>query len=314
MRGRGHQFLRDRGVEVVTGVLADAARRLHRGHILRTTEGRPAVTLKLAQTADGYAARLSGARLLITGERSNCRTHLIRAHADAIMVGVGTVLADDPQLTVRLPGMEDWSPVRVILDSRLRTPTSATLAATAREAPTWIICTEDAPAEAERRLTAEGAEVMRVGARDGRLDVPAAMRLLAAPRHHPRVQRGRPELRRGARRARSRRRVRARDELEPVERAGGAGDRPGLGCARRALPARRRRAARPRPPRAVRAGLSADAILRTPHPEVPAKRASKDAPCFRSASPPVRASRLGLGLAPQHEEIGDGQRLAGMGA
>src|SRR5215210_1591315 len=179
VRGRGHQFLRDRGVEVATGVLADAARRLHRGHILRTTEGRPAVTLKLAQTADGYAARLSGARLLITGERSNCRTHLIRAHADAIMVGVGTVLADDPQLTVRLPGMEDWSPVRVILDSRLRTPTSATLAVTAREAPTWIICTDDAPAAAEHRLTAQGAEVMRVGARDGRLDVPAAMRLLA---------------------------------------------------------------------------------------------------------------------------------------
>jgi diaminohydroxyphosphoribosylaminopyrimidine deaminase/5-amino-6-(5-phosphoribosylamino)uracil reductase len=180
VRGRGHRFLQERGVAVTTGVLADEARRAHRGHILRATEGRPALTLKLARTADGYAARLSGERLLITGERSNGRTHLMRARADAIMVGVGTVLADDPQLTVRLPGLEDRSPVRVILDSRLRTPPSATVARTAREVPTWVIATEAAPSEAEAPLAALGVRVLHAPAREGRLDVAAALRLLAA--------------------------------------------------------------------------------------------------------------------------------------
>jgi diaminohydroxyphosphoribosylaminopyrimidine deaminase/5-amino-6-(5-phosphoribosylamino)uracil reductase len=180
VRGRGHRFLREHGVAVTTGVLADEARRAHRGHILRATEGRPALTLKLARTADGYAARLSSARLLITGERSNCRTHLMRAHADAIMVGVGTVLADDPQLTVRLPGMEDRSPVRVVLDSRLRTPPTAGVARTAREVPTWIVATDTAPAEAEGPLLALGVKVLRAPAREARLDVAAALRLLAA--------------------------------------------------------------------------------------------------------------------------------------
>jgi diaminohydroxyphosphoribosylaminopyrimidine deaminase / 5-amino-6-(5-phosphoribosylamino)uracil reductase len=177
--GDGHAFLRRYGVAVKTGILAGEARRLHRGHILRTTKGRPAVTLKLAQTADGFAARLSGPRLYITGERSNCRTHLIRAHADAIMVGVGTVLADNPQLNVRLPGFEDRSPVRVILDSRLRIPESAYLVRTAREVPTWVVAVEDTPVEPEHRLVAAGVEVMRVGSRAGRLDVPEALGLLA---------------------------------------------------------------------------------------------------------------------------------------
>jgi len=179
VRGRGHRFLEARGIEIVTGILAEEARTAHRGHILRTAKGRPAVLLKLAQTADGYAARLSGSRLYITGERSNCRTHLIRAHADAIMVGVGTVLADNPQLNVRLPGLEDRSPVRVILDSRLRIPESAYLVRTAREVPTWVVAVEDAPVEPEHRLVAAGVEVMRVRSRAGRLDVPEALGLLA---------------------------------------------------------------------------------------------------------------------------------------
>ena len=123
--GRGHARLRAAGITVTTGVLADEARRSHRGHIRRIRDGRPATTLKLARTADGFASRLDGPRLMITGEALNARVHLMRAHADAILVGVGTVLADDPLLTVRLPGLEERSPVRVILDSRLRTPPNA---------------------------------------------------------------------------------------------------------------------------------------------------------------------------------------------
>lgn len=180
VNGQGHARLRAAGVRVTTGVLAGEARRLHRGHALRVTEGRPAVTLKLAQTKDGYAARAHGPRLLITGERANARTHLLRARADAVLVGVGTILADDPQLTVRLPGLEHRSPVRVVIDSRLRTPPTARVAATARDAPTWIVAAPDAPREAERRLAEAGVRVLRVGADGkGRIVLKPALRLLA---------------------------------------------------------------------------------------------------------------------------------------
>ena len=178
--GRGHAILRQAGVEVLCGILAHEATRAHRGHILRVTQGRPSVMLKLARTADGFAARRDGGRLMISGPRSNARTHLIRARHDAIMVGIGTVLADDPLLTVRLPGLEARSPVRVVVDSALRTPPGAQIVRTAGEVPTWIVAAEPAPAEAEHRLVAAGAEVMRVGARDGRVDVEEALRLLAA--------------------------------------------------------------------------------------------------------------------------------------
>jgi diaminohydroxyphosphoribosylaminopyrimidine deaminase / 5-amino-6-(5-phosphoribosylamino)uracil reductase len=178
--GAGFLRLQAAGVEVVSGVLAEEARRAHRGHCLRVSEGRPFVTLKFARTADGYAARRDGARLMISGEISNARTHLLRARHDVIMVGVGTVLADDPLLTVRLPGLEHRSPVRVVIDTRLRTPRSARVIATAAEVPTWVIAGEGASAAAERRLVEAGAEVLRVGAPGGRVDVGAALRLLGA--------------------------------------------------------------------------------------------------------------------------------------
>jgi diaminohydroxyphosphoribosylaminopyrimidine deaminase/5-amino-6-(5-phosphoribosylamino)uracil reductase len=136
--------------------------------------------LKLARTADGYAARRGGGRLMISGPRSNARTHLIRAHHDAIMVGIGTVLADDPLLTVRLPGLEHRSPVRVVIDTNLRTPPGAQLLATSGVVPTWIVAGKDAPVEAERALVAAGAEVMRVSAPEGRVNVAEALGLLAA--------------------------------------------------------------------------------------------------------------------------------------
>jgi diaminohydroxyphosphoribosylaminopyrimidine deaminase / 5-amino-6-(5-phosphoribosylamino)uracil reductase len=177
--GRGHARLSAAGVAVTSGVLAEAARRDHRGHIRRVTEERPAVTLKLAQTADGCAGRV-GSRLLITGEAANARTHLMRAHADAILVGVGTILADDPRLTVRLPGLEDRAPVRIVFDSRLRTPPTADIVLTARTIPTWIMATEAAPIHAERRLAEAGVVVRRtVDDGAGRLALRPALRLLA---------------------------------------------------------------------------------------------------------------------------------------
>lgn len=147
--GQGHQRLRAAGTEVVAGCLAGAAYRAHRGHITRVTKGRPAVTVKLARTTEGFAGSRKGARLMITGEIANARVHLMRARADAIMVGVGTVLVDDPLLNVRLPGLEARSPIRVVVDSHLRTPPGARIIRTAREVPTWIVATTTAPAEAE---------------------------------------------------------------------------------------------------------------------------------------------------------------------
>ncbi len=178
--GLGHALLRSAGVKVAVGVGGDEAERDHRGHILRVRDGRPMVTLKIAHTSDGFCAPEGGGRLQISGAEAMHAVHLLRASHDAIMVGVETVLSDDPQLNVRLPGLEDRSPVRVLLDSRLRTPRASKLATTAREIPVWVIAAEDAPREAELALRGCGVEVMRVGrAGDGRLDLRAALRLLA---------------------------------------------------------------------------------------------------------------------------------------
>ena len=106
----------------MSGIGADEARHDHAGHILRFTEGRPHVLLKLAISADGKAAAAGRKPIAITGEAVRDRVHLLRAQSDAIMVGIGTALADDPMLTCRLPGMAKDSPVRVIADSMLRLP------------------------------------------------------------------------------------------------------------------------------------------------------------------------------------------------
>lgn len=177
--GLGHARLREAGIAVSVGCLGREARRIHRGHIMRVTKGRPAVTVKLARTTEGFAGNRNGPRLMITGEGANARLHMIRAHADAIMVGVGTVLADDPLLTVRLPGLEHRSPIRVIIDSRLRIPLSAHIVTGAREVPTWVVTTVDAPIETEKALVERGVEVMRVPAgEDGRVVLLEALELL----------------------------------------------------------------------------------------------------------------------------------------
>jgi diaminohydroxyphosphoribosylaminopyrimidine deaminase/5-amino-6-(5-phosphoribosylamino)uracil reductase len=178
--GRGHALLRERGIAVETGLGAEAAGRDHAGHIRRMREGRPQVLLKLAVSADGKAG-LAGRRPVgITGAAARARVHLLRAESDAILVGIGTVLSDDPHLTCRLPGMLERSPVRVVLDARLRIPLASAIVGTARETPTWVVAAPEASAMAEEILRARGAEVIRVKARDGALDLAAMLRELAA--------------------------------------------------------------------------------------------------------------------------------------
>jgi diaminohydroxyphosphoribosylaminopyrimidine deaminase/5-amino-6-(5-phosphoribosylamino)uracil reductase len=179
--GRGHAMLRAAGVEVTVGVGAEEARRANLGHILRVTEGRPMVTLKLAETADGFAAGGEhDKRLAITGAPANARVHVMRAMHDAIMVGIGTARADDPLMTVRLPGMEDIKPLRVVLDYRLELSPRSRLATTARDYPTLIIAAEDAPLDAERALAETGIEVTRIPAdKSARLELRIALTVLA---------------------------------------------------------------------------------------------------------------------------------------
>ncbi len=178
--GRGLTRLQAAGVAVTVGVGAREAARINAGHVLRVTQGRPHVTLKLAVSADGKAGLAGRRPVAITGEASRARVHLMRAEADAILVGVGTVLADDPELTCRLPGMDGRSPIRIVLDTTLRTPPSSRLVATARDVPVWIVAATDASEEAERLLRAAGAEVMRVD-RDGQggLSLRPVLKLLA---------------------------------------------------------------------------------------------------------------------------------------
>ena len=177
--GQGYARLRERGIAVEAGLEAAAAARLHAGHIRRMRDGRPQVLLKLAASSDGKAGLPGRKPAGITGEAARARVHQMRAESDAILVGIGTVLSDDPHLTCRLSGMMEWSPVRVILDARLRIPLATSIVGTARETPTWVFATPNASPVAEDILKAKGVEVFRVDGKDGRLDLKAVLKALA---------------------------------------------------------------------------------------------------------------------------------------
>ena len=178
--GRGIARLRDAGVEVTVGPCREEATQLNLGFFLRVTEGRPMVTLKLATSLDGRIATASGDSKWITGEQARAEAHNLRASHDAVLVGSGTALADDPALTCRLPGMEDRSPVRVIADSRLRLPLSSEMVRTADRVPTWLVTGPDGNAGRRRDLVAAGVQVIEVAPDPGgRPDVRAMAMALA---------------------------------------------------------------------------------------------------------------------------------------
>lgn len=160
--GRGVAMLREAGVEVVTGVGEEPARRHHAGFVMRMRHGRPQVLLKLAVSKDGFIGREKGGQVLITGEDVGRRVHLYRAECDAICIGIGTVLSDDPELTCRLAGMEHLSPVRVVIDARAALPADCHLARTARDVPVWLIVSHAADYRRTDALAALGITVIRV--------------------------------------------------------------------------------------------------------------------------------------------------------
>ncbi len=158
----GRERLRAEGVEVIEGVLEDDARELVADFATVALLGRPLVELKSAVTLDGRTATRTGDSKWITSELARAEAHRLRAHADAILVGIGTVIADDPRLDARLAPAPYASarPVRVVVDSQLRTPEASQLVTTAASQPTWIAHAPDASAEREAALRARGITLL----------------------------------------------------------------------------------------------------------------------------------------------------------
>jgi len=180
--GQGHARLRAAGIIVDIGLGAAEAARDHAGHFRRIRDGRPHVILKLAVSSDDRIAASGHKPVAITGEAARARVHLLRAQCDALLVGIGTVLADDPLLTCRLPGMAARSPARVVLDRALRIPGDSRLVHSARETPLWVMTSSLSEAPAAMKLGAAGAQVMRVAtttAPPPGLDLPAVLHALS---------------------------------------------------------------------------------------------------------------------------------------
>jgi len=179
--GQGHARLRAAGIAVDVGLGAVEAARDHAGHFRRIRDKRPHVILKLAVSADDKIGAAGHKPVAITGEAARTRVHLLRAQCDAILVGINTVLADDPLLDCRLPGMEARSPVRVVLDRALRIPGTSRLVHSARQTPLWVTTSDLSDAPAAMKLGAAGAQVIRVAATANPhgLDLPAVLRALS---------------------------------------------------------------------------------------------------------------------------------------
>jgi len=160
--GKGHGKLRAAGIAVDIGLCGAEAAQDHAGHFRRIRDKRPHVILKLAVSVDERIGASGRKPVAITGEAAKTQVHLLRARSDAILVGIGTVLSDDPLLTCRLPGMEARSPVRVVLDRALRTPGDSRLMQSARTTPLWLVASETAEAASAMKLGGAGAEVLRV--------------------------------------------------------------------------------------------------------------------------------------------------------
>jgi diaminohydroxyphosphoribosylaminopyrimidine deaminase/5-amino-6-(5-phosphoribosylamino)uracil reductase len=175
--GGGAEFLAGRGVEVHEGLLAAEARRLNEAWLHYVNTGRPWVVVKAACSLDGKIATVGGESQWLTGEAARALGHRLRHRVDAIVVGIGTVLADDPQLTTRRPRSraKGRDPIRVVLDSRLRLPLMARLLHLDSQAPTWVATTSQAPPEKIQAVAALGAEVLVLPADAGRVSLPALL-------------------------------------------------------------------------------------------------------------------------------------------
>jgi diaminohydroxyphosphoribosylaminopyrimidine deaminase/5-amino-6-(5-phosphoribosylamino)uracil reductase len=172
-------MLRDAGLAVTEDVLAAQARAANAGFLKKVTQALPFLTLKLATTLDGRIATETGESRWITGPASRRAVHAMRMSHDAVMVGSGTALADDPDLTVRDMGAVR-QPLRIVIDSALQSPAQGRLGRTARTNPVWMLHGPNAPAERRSDWVTTGAELIAVPQAGGHLDLAAALRALAA--------------------------------------------------------------------------------------------------------------------------------------
>lgn len=179
VRGGGLKRLRDAGIATESGLMREEAEAVNAGYLMRQRHGRPMATLKLATTLDGRIATHAGESRWITGEAARAHTHMLRARHDAIMVGIGTALADNPSLTCRLEGLEERSPVRIVVDARLQLSLTGDLVASAARTPTWLVTLPDGDARRRKAFADCGVKIIEVeGAADGYPDPVAMFRAL----------------------------------------------------------------------------------------------------------------------------------------
>lgn len=171
--GGGAEFLKARGVDTTLGVCAEEARQLNEAFVKHVCTGRPFVIAKCATTLDGRIASRTGDSKWITGEAARAFVHELRHAVDAVLVGAGTVAADDPLLTARTGHSRPKDPLRVILDTHLRIAPTARVLNHASPADTLVVAGRGAPAEAKRRIARKGVQVIEVETREGRVDVAA---------------------------------------------------------------------------------------------------------------------------------------------
>jgi diaminohydroxyphosphoribosylaminopyrimidine deaminase / 5-amino-6-(5-phosphoribosylamino)uracil reductase len=182
VKGRGIAALRRAGITVTTAVAREEAMQLNRAYLHRVATGRPYVILKAGMTLDGKVATSKGESRWITGPLARKAAHRLRSQADAVIVGIGTVLQDDPTLTARLSDrplrLAPRQPLRVVLDSKLRTPPTARLCAGQNQAKTLIVTTSRASRSRRRSLERKGVELVYVSMKNGQVSLPALMRML----------------------------------------------------------------------------------------------------------------------------------------
>ncbi|WP_110928621.1 bifunctional diaminohydroxyphosphoribosylaminopyrimidine deaminase/5-amino-6-(5-phosphoribosylamino)uracil reductase RibD [Bacillus massiliglaciei] len=177
--GRGIELIRNAGIEVEVGILEEEAKKLNERFIHNMQTGSPFIISKYAMTADGKIAAHNGQSKWVTGKEARHSVHRLRNEVDAILVGIGTVLADNPSLTTRLPEGNGKHPIRVIMDRRLRMPLHAAVM-DASDAKTWIVTGENADPEKAELLRQKGAVLIHVPEKEGVLDLHAAMEKLYA--------------------------------------------------------------------------------------------------------------------------------------
>ena len=178
--GRGYAILRQAGISVTEDVLSDQAADAMAGYLIRSVKKRPEITLKIAVSADGMVGRKGVGQVAITGPEARARAHLMRAQAHAILIGSGTAIADDPELTCRLPGLEDRSPIRIVVGGALSLKSGSGLVSGARQVPLWLAASGGGEPGTADELVAAGVRFFATETDDGQVALPELLDDLGA--------------------------------------------------------------------------------------------------------------------------------------